>query len=341
MHHEVVGALVTGDRPVSEEMWQSFWDSLLEGARPERCEKAVALLASLLAQEPDGGSIGAMVDSLDARREIPPEYDAVNVVGTGGGPKTFNMSTASAFVAAAVGVPIAKSGSRAYTSSFGSIDVLDLLGVSLVDSHEASAEALDRFGIAFMGPYVYPRELTVLAKNILPVEMKKLGRFFNTIGPFMAAVPATSQVTGVADREILPLLERLAADHCRRRVWLCSNALGVDELVSFEENLIRRDDGTQLQLAPASLGLGGGSLADLRPAADAVGVVRQFTALLEGDAAPAAIESVCLNAACLVMASGQGSDWAGAVGAAQQAVEHGHARNLLERLRRQRDRQAA
>src|SRR5438270_12708035 len=102
--HEVIGALLGGEVPVSIEMWHSYWDGLHEGASPDRCERAVAMLATLIMAVPDKASIGALVASLEARREQPPEQDAVNIVGTGGGPRTFNMSTAAAFLAAAIGV---------------------------------------------------------------------------------------------------------------------------------------------------------------------------------------------------------------------------------------------
>jgi anthranilate phosphoribosyltransferase len=332
--HEVIGALLSGDASVSIEMWHSFWDCLQQGAGPDRCEKAVAMLASLIMAVPDKASVGALVESLDARRDHPPEHDAVNIVGTGGGPSTFNMSTAAAFLAAALGVRVVKSGARAYTSRLGSIDVLELLGVPLVRSHEATAEALDRHGIAFAGSFVYPPELTLLAKNILPVEMKTLGRFFNSSGPFLAAVPARCQVTGVSDPGMLPLLEHLAANHCRRSVWLCFNRLGVDELVSFAENVIRHDDGTEVRLSPSLLGLSRGTLADLRPAAGGPDEsVRQFMSLLEADGPTAAVESICLNAASLVVASGLESDWDEALRESRSALEGGHALALLERLR--------
>lgn len=335
--HDVVGTLLTGDRSVDLAMWHSFWDELGEGTSPERCERAVALLAQLLTQVPDEASVGALVDSLHERHagEEPALEDAVNIVGTGGGPSTFNMSTATAFVAASLGVRIVKSGSRAYTSRYGSIDVLELLGVPLTRSHEATHESLEDLGIAFAGAHVYPRELTLLAKNIMPVEMRKLGRFFNTIGPFLAAVPAELQVTGVSDRGKLPLLGHLASEHCSRRVWLCSNSVGVDELVSFDDNVIRHDDGSEVRISPDSLGLTPGSIEELRPARDPEGVVRQFRALLEGDGEPAAVESIALNAASLVVASGLDEDWVTAFEAAMEAIEEGAALELLERLRDQ------
>lgn len=331
--HEAVRILLAADRSVSVDTWHSFWDSLQGKSSAQSRSDAVALLGSLSSHVPDHRSVGALVESLDARRVHPPEQDAVNIVGSGGGPATFNLSTAAAVVAATLGVGVVKSGSRGYTSRYGSIDVLKLLGVRLARSDEEVADALERFGIAFPGAFVYPPELTLLAKRIVPLDWRTLGSFVNRLGPFLAAVPATSQVTGVSDHSLLPMYEYLAANHLRRRLWLCFNGCGVDELVSFEENLIRCGDGTELRLAPRALGASPGSLADLQGAPDSAGVVRQFTALLGGEGPPAATQSICLNAACMVVMSGVEPDWAEAFREARRAIDGGTALAMLERMR--------
>lgn len=246
----------------------------------------------------------------------------------------FNISTAAAFLAATLGVRVVKSGSRAYTSRYGSIDILELLGVPLVSSHEASAIALERFGIAFTSSFVYPPQLMLLARRMPQPELSRLRPLLNRIGPFLAALPASFQLTGVADRRTFVLLEQLMVDHCRRRVWLCCNQLGVDELVSFEENVIRANRGPRPGPARELLGLRVGSAADLRPVDSRDGAVRQFTALLSGEGPAAALESIALNAAALLVASGRACDWADAFVSAMDAIERGHPAALLERLRR-------
>jgi anthranilate phosphoribosyltransferase len=332
--HDAVRILLAGEGPVGAATWHSFWDYLRDEPGGESRRDAVALLEALRSRPPDHRSAGALVESLDARRTHPPALDAVNIVGSGGGPSTFNLSTAAAVVAAALGVRVVKSGSRGYTSRYGSIDVLKLLGVPLARSDDEVVDALERFGIAFPGSFVYPPELALLAKRTFPLDWRTLGMFVNRLGPFLAAVPATAQVTGVSERRLLSLYEHLAANHLRRRAWLCFNASGVDELVSFEENVIRRGDGTELRLDPSALGAAAGSLADLRPVADSADVVRQFTALLEGEGPAAAIDSICLNAACMAVMSGVESDWGEAFRSAGRALHGGAATTLLGRLRR-------
>lgn len=300
--------------------WHAFWDSLQDASSGA---DAVALLEALGSRPPDPGSAGALVASLDERRSHPEAVEAVNIVGSGGGPKTFNLSTAAALVAAAIGVRVVKSGSRAYTSRYGSIDALKLLGVPLAGSHDEVADTLERCGIAFPGAFVYPPELALLARRTFPRDWRTLGGVFNRLGPFLAAVPANAQLTGVSDRALLPLYEQLAVG---RRVWLCFNACGVDELVSFEANTIR-DDGSELRLDP----VGPGTLAGLAGASDAVS---QLTALLGGEGPPAALDSICLNAAGMAVLGGVEPDWGEAFREARRALDAGAALDVLERLRR-------
>ena len=215
-----------------EDDWSAFWDRLNDRAS---AAEAVALLETLRDHPVDPRSAAAMIASLDARREHPAPIGAVNIVGSGGGPATFNLSTAAAIVAAAIGVPVIKSGSRGYTSRYGSVDLLQLLGIPLAGSHEEIEALVERRGIAFAGPFVYPAEIGLLAKRVFPRDWRTLGAFINRIGPFLAAVGADAQLTGVSDPALLPLYAALPR---RRRTWLVSNAAGVDELVSFADNEI-------------------------------------------------------------------------------------------------------
>jgi anthranilate phosphoribosyltransferase len=328
--HPAVAGLVGQEGPVEAEAWRSFWDEL-DAGRLDRAEP-VALLASLATRLPGPETLGALLASLDERRPAPPVRlsGAVNVVGTGGGPRTFNVSTAAAIVAAAAGVPVVKTGSRAYAGGRGSIDLLDRLGVRLTQSHAETAEVLGTHGIAFTGHYVYPRELTRLARRIVPIGLRPFGRVLNAIGPFLASVPVSAQVTGVSDRSLLPVLRSLAAGTPDRAVWLCSNELGVDELLGFAANVV--DTGAEpVAIGPGRFTGATGALADLRPAAES-DVVDHFLAVLAGGAGEVATDTVCLNAAALAVATG-GAGWARAVADAREAVRSGAARALADRLR--------
>lgn len=332
--HDAVIALLSRDRPVYEDMWRTFWDRLRDGQL--RRGETVALLASLSTQLPDNATLSALLTSLHDRRPRPAARfdDAVNIVGTGGGPKTFNISTASAFVAATLGVRVVKTGSRAYSSRYGSMDLLELLGIPLTKSYEQTDDMLERFGIACAGHFVYPTELALLAKSIRPLDMRALGRFVNSVGPFLADIPISAQVTGVSDHTLLPSLRYLATRKTDKRIWLCTNDLGADELISFAENVIHTNDGVvDVQLSSDTLGLAAGTMADLSPAADSTAVVDHFLAMLSGDGPRAAVQTICLNAAALAVIGGVANDWATAFQAAREVMECGDVAALVNRLR--------
>ena len=201
---EALAALVTQRYPIAEEVWGDFWDRL--AAKELHPGEALAVLASLTTRMPGrrlGGHAAGLAQERNPRPD-PPSRRTVNIVGTGGGPSTFNLSTASAFVAAAMGARVIKTGSRAYASRTGSVDLLDRLGIRQTSSYEQTEEMLETFGMACAGPFVYPKELRMLARQILPFDMKTVGRFFNLIGPFLASVPVSLQITGVSDHSVLP-----------------------------------------------------------------------------------------------------------------------------------------
>lgn len=197
--HEAVVSLINRDRPVELPVWRSFWDRVHAGGLLRG--EAAALLASLSTRMPGRVTLHGLLESLGERRPPRPARafaGAVNIVGTGGGPATFNISTAAAFVAATMGVPVVKTGSRAYTSRFGSIDLLARLGITPTTSYEHTQDVLERCGIAFAGFFVYPQEVTLLARAVVPLDMRRLGSFINTLGPFLADIPVRAQVTGVS-----------------------------------------------------------------------------------------------------------------------------------------------
>ncbi|MER6910519.1 anthranilate phosphoribosyltransferase [Streptomyces sp. NPDC000594] len=347
--HDVTRALLTRNRPVDRRMWRSFWDELHSGGLQPG--ETVALLASLATRGPDPDTLGGLLRSLDERRPATVAQPAgtVNIVGTGGGPRTFNISTASAFVAAAMGVRVVKTGSRAHTGTCGSFDLLEHLGIGLTTSYGQTEAVLERFGIAFPGHFVYPRELTSLARSILPMELRTLGGFLNGIGPFLAAMPVSCQLVGVSDPSLLRSLRGLAAQVTDRRIWLCANELGVDELVGSVDNVIHTYDHTydpagtggggtgEIRLRAGALVPASGAITELRPADAKAEVVEHFLGVLSGRGTGLATGTVCLNAAALAVASGHGGQWTwtGAVAAAGEALRGGAALDLVHRLRAQ------
>ncbi|MFY4723632.1 anthranilate phosphoribosyltransferase [Streptomyces sp. LaBMicrA B280] len=336
--HEAVTTLLRQERPVEVPVWRSFWERLREGGL--RRGESVALLASLATRLPDRITLTGFLDSLAENQPagVPEDIGAaVNIVGTGGGPRTFNISTAAAMVAAAMGVRVVKTGSRAYTGALGSVDLLERLGIPLTASYEETHASLETHGIAFTGAFVYPAELGLLTRSVLPLDIRQLGGFVNALGPFLARLPARAQLTGVADRRLVTGLRHAAGYLARggtRSVWLCVNGAGADELLSFLPNRVYTREGAledEFVLDPARLGLRPGSIDELRPPdGDPVACFRE---VLSGRGTPVAEETVALNAAALAVAGQVTGDWNAALEAARAAIRDGRALDLLSRLR--------
>lgn len=326
----VLTKLVAREAPIDRSDWHGFFDRLADG-RLYRGEGA-ALLASLSTAMPGDETLSALFDSLDDRRPDPgvtfPE--AVTIVGTGGGPRTLNISTAAAFVAAAAGVQVVKTGSRSYTSRTGSIDLLEALGVPMAQDFDRVAEQLAEVGVAFAGAFVYPAEIAMLARQIVPLDLRAVGAFVNRVGPFLAAAPVGAQLTGFSDDRVLPALRLLAARHRDRRVWLCGNGFGADELLSCADNVVHPNDGGTFTLRAGTTAPAGGTPEELRPWADPV---EQFVTVISGTGPATAENTVCLNAAALGVLSGRFADWDAAFAAARDALRGGAAADLLARLR--------
>ena len=330
---EALAALVTQRYPVSEEVWGDLCDRLADKALHPG--EALAVLASLTTRMPDGASVDALLRAMRARNPQPdqPSRPTVNIVGTGGGPSTFNLSTASAFVAAAMGARVIKTGSRAYASRTGSVDLLDRLGIRQSSSYEQIEQMLETFGMACAGPHVYPKELRLLARQILPFDMKTVGRFFNLVGPFLAAVPVTTQITGVSDHSVLRVFRALAKEDPSRDYWLCWNDLGCDELLSVTDgHVFDSAADAERVIAPGELGLTDRPFEDLLPVAELDDTVPHFLKLISGDGPIGAIESIRLNAAVLAINGGVTEDWAGALKLAEETMTSGEAARLIERM---------
>ncbi|MFJ9606119.1 hypothetical protein ACIRS1_07135 [Kitasatospora sp. NPDC101176] len=333
--HPALTALLAG-RPVPLEAWRSWWDQLeqrtLGPARDSDRAQAAALLASLTTGLPEPATLAALTTSLTERAPDPgPAHPgSVNIVGTGGGPATFNLSTAAALTAASMGIPVVKSGSRAYTSAAGSIDLLERLGITLTSSHAATGEDLARHGIAFAGPHVYPPALTRLARILYPLTLKPFGAFLNTLGPLLASVPVTAQLTGVCAAARLDALRDLAARTATRTVWLATNSAGADELLPFADNTLHTPGGA-IHLSAGSVAPDRGTLADLAPHPD--DLTGHFLRALAGQGGDTATHTIALNAAALALASGRHTRWHTAHAAALDALADGAPRALAERLR--------
>jgi anthranilate phosphoribosyltransferase len=258
---------------------------------------------------------------------------AIDTCGTGGdGADTINISTASAIVAAAAGVPVAKHGNRAVSSSCGSADVLEALGVRLDLGVPELETVLDEVGIAFLFAQVHHPA----TRAVVPVR-KALGvrTVFNLLGPLTNPAGVRRQVMGVWGAEVQPLAaEALAALGAEHALVLHSDD-GLDELSVVAPTTVVEVRGGELtgswKLDPADLGIRITDPERLR-GGDVGESARRLSAILEGSETSSASEAVALNAAAALYVGAKVGSLSEGLEAARDLLASGAAGRTLEEL---------
>jgi anthranilate phosphoribosyltransferase len=255
----------------------------------------------------------------------------LDTCGTGGdGCRTFNISTATALVAAAAGVPVVKHGNRAVSSRTGSADVLEALGVEVHDDVAACRRALDRSGMAFcLAPNFHP------AMRHVGAVRQRLGvrTIFNAVGPLANPARAPYQLLGVGQPEWLDRMAQALAQLEIRRAFLVCGRDGLDEVTLTAATMVRevqRQVVSAHEWTAADFGLEPCSLDDLRVTSpeESAAVIRS---VLTGKEGPA-LRVVLANAAAALLAAERVGSLTEGVGLARQAVRTGRAARVLERL---------
>ena len=280
-------------------------------------------------------TIGEIVAAAQVMREFAAKVDVpnadnlVDIVGTGGdGANTFNISTASMFVVAAAGARVAKHGGRSVSSSSGSADALEALGVNIQLKPEQVAQSIQETGIGFM----FAPNHHAAMKHAAPVR-KELGvrTIFNILGPLTNPAGAPNIMMGVFHADLVGIqarvLQKLGAKHALV-VWARDNmdevSLGaatmVGELVNGE---IREYD-----IHPEDFGLQMTSSRNLRVDSSAESVAKIYEAL--DNKAGAARDIVILNSGTALYASGVVDSIAKGITKATESIASGAARAKLE-----------
>ena len=305
-------------------------DEIMEGRAG-----AVQTGAFMVALRTKGETVAELVGLARTMRRLAAEVDAgrddlVDTAGTGGGPSTFNISTAAALVATGAGCAVAKHGNRSNTSRCGSADLLEALGVQIDLGPGQVARCIDEIGFGFM---FAPRHHAAM-KHVAPVRKELAVRtIFNFLGPLTNPAGATRQLLGVSDRRYQETIaEALVGLGCERAL-VVSATDGVDEIsISGETRVIEVDRGrTEEWFArPEDLGLEPADLHEIaggEPEENAATV----RAVLEGNPGPAR-DVVLLNAGAAILVGGSAGDLREGIGQAREAIDSGTASDVLDRL---------
>ena len=292
----------------------------------------------LIALRMKGETVTEIAAAADVMRELSTKVPLtgvdhlVDTCGTGGdGAHTFNISTAAAFVAAACGARVAKHGGRSVSSTSGSADVLEALGVNVNLTPLKVAEAVKTIGVGFM---FAPNHHSAM-KHAAPVR-RELGvrTLFNLLGPLTNPASAPNQVMGVFNRELTGTLARVLQTLGSRHVLVVHAEEGLDEISLASPTFVAElKDGhvSEYELEPGLFGLPQVAANEMVVKSRNEAADMLLAALENRHAGAAAI--VALNAGAAIYVSGRAASLTDGVTQAQRALSGGAARDTLERYR--------
>jgi anthranilate phosphoribosyltransferase len=313
--------------------------------------EAAALLDALLDGEATDAQIGATLVALALKGETVEELAGmasamraravrvetrherfIDTAGTGSSAaKTFNVSTAAAFVIAGAGLPVAKHGSRAATSRSGSADVLTALGVNVSAAPAVSQGCLDEMGVCFMFAPLYHGATARVAG-----VRRELGvhTTFNLLGPLTNPAGAPRQLIGVWHEALVEPLARALSALGTERAWVVHGSDGLDEVTLAGPTAVAEVDKGGVRVfvvEPKDFGLERAALDDLS-GGDAEANARIIREVLTGERRGAGRSLVLVNAAAALLVGGLASDLREAARRAEESIDSGAALAKLEGL---------
>ena len=320
------------DRRLSAEIMKSAVGAIMDG----ECSEA-EIAAFLTALRCRGESVGELVGAAKAMRERATLISCrtqrlLDTCGTGGDLlQTFNISTAAALVAAAAGQPVAKHGNRSATSTSGSADVLEALGVNLKLTADQVGQCIDEIGIGFC----FAPLLHGAMKHVAPVR-KQLGfrTIFNLLGPLTNPAGASFQVIGTTRTHVAELLAQALHELGTQRALVVCGNNELDEVSLWGETAVFEVSPSGVIRhtwnAPA-LGLPECHVDSLR-ISDARQSAEIILRVFAGERSPA-YDMVVANAGAALFAANQADSIRAAVAVAQGVIDRGEALALVERLK--------
>ena len=218
---------VAAGKDLSYERAEAVMDQIMGGDASQ-----IQMAAFLTAMSMKGETIEEITASAAGMRKhcirLLHDMDVLEIVGTGGDKSnSFNISTTSALVVSAAGVPVAKHGNRAASSKCGAADVLEALGVDITVSPERSREILENIGICFL----FAQNYHLSMKYVAPVR-KELGirTIFNILGPLTNPAGANLQLLGVYEEELVEPMAKVLANLGLKNAMVVYGQDGLDEI---------------------------------------------------------------------------------------------------------------
>lgn len=298
---------------------------------------AAQIAAVLVALRVKGETVVEIAAAAQVMRELSTKVNVqddvhlIDTCGTGGdGVQTFNISTASAIVAAAAGAKVAKHGGRSVSSTCGSADILEKLGVNVNLTPQQVAHCVGSIGVGFM---FAPNHHSAM-KYAAPVR-RELGvrTLFNLLGPLTNPASARNQVMGVFLRDLTGKLAQVLQQLGSRHVLVVHGSDGMDEIsISAPTFIAELKDGkiSEYTVTPDEFGLKAAPLNDIR-VANADEAKAMLMSVMDNQAG-AARDIVLLNAGAAIYVAGLADTLAHGVKKAAEVIASGAAKNKLMQL---------
>jgi anthranilate phosphoribosyltransferase len=284
-----------------------------------------------------GETVAEITAAAQVMRELASGVDisglnhAVDIVGTGGDASgTFNVSTASMFVAAAAGCHVAKHGNRSVSSKSGSADALEAAGIRLFLSPAQVAHCVREVGVGFM---FAPGHHSAMKHAIGPRKEMGVRTIFNVLGPLTNPAGVPNQLLGVFSEDLLEpmaeVLQRLGSHH----VMVVHSLDGLDEIsIGDKTEVAELKDGAirRYSIWPEEFGMQRAPISELS-ADGPEDSLRTILSVLEDHPGPAR-DIVTLNAGAAIYTAGLAANLKEGVTKADKAISSGEARNRLDKL---------
>lgn len=327
MINEAISKLVDGQDLTRAEM-VAVMDEIMGGEAD-----SIQTASLLTALQIKGATIEEITASAISMRNhadvMDTNMDITEIVGTGGDKSnSFNISTTSAFVAAAAGVKVAKHGNRAASSKSGAADVLEKLGLNLMLEKEKSLEMLEKLNFCFLFAVKYHAAM----KYVAPVR-KTLGirTIFNILGPLTNPAKANMQVLGVYSKELVNPMSRVLSNIGVKRGMTVFGMDGLDEISASDKTYVCEfRDGwfKEYEIEPEDFGYNKCDKSELEggtPEENAE-ITRN---ILNGTLRDGKRNAVCLNAGAAIYVAGKADSLAEGIKIAEETIDSGKA---IERM---------
>ncbi|MCI7301642.1 anthranilate phosphoribosyltransferase [Ihubacter massiliensis] len=321
---------VAAGKDLSYETAEAVMDQIMGGRASQ-----IQMAAFLTAMSMKGETIDEITASAAGMRKhcirLLHDMDVLEIVGTGGDrSNTFNISTTSALVVSAAGVPVAKHGNRAASSKCGAADVLEALGVDITVSPERSREILESIGICFL----FAQNYHLSMKYVAPVR-KELGirTIFNILGPLTNPAGANMQLLGVYEEELVEPMANVLANLGVKNAMVVYGQDGLDEISMSAPTTVcevRSGSYQSYVISPEDFGLKRCKKADLTGGTPEENA-RITREILSGAAGPKA-DAVILNSAAALYVADPTLNMTQAVEKARGIISSGKALAQLDQF---------